>query len=157
MAHAWTLDNASAGWTRGVIRVGRHVAGKDVSFVLIAVLESPLCCGGGAGGGGSHASCLKSLLFRSCPSVFVYTSHPPVRSHTRLDRYSSSYSTKYRNSNTANTAALNIASPRPALNPLTEIGQCLADTAPCTATSKQHLIRFHSSLFILLLLSRHGK
>jgi hypothetical protein len=137
MAHALALDNASAGWTRGVIRVERHVAAKDVSFVLIAVLESPLYCGG-AGGGGSHASCLKSLLSRSCPShVFVYTSHPPVRSHTRLDRYGSSYTTKYRNSNTANTAALNIASPRPALNPLTEIGQCLADTAPCTAISKQ--------------------
>jgi hypothetical protein len=154
MAHALALDNASAGWTRGVIRVERHVAAKDVSFVLIAVLESPLCCGG-AGGGGSHASCLKSLLSRSC--LFLYTSHPPVRSHTRLDRYSSSYTTKYRNSNTANTAVFHIASPRPALNPLTEIGQWLADTAPCTATSKQHLIRFHSSLFILLLLSRHGK
>jgi hypothetical protein len=92
-----------------------------VSFFLIADLESPLLSVVELVV--THHVLKVFMLSRPFPypSLFVYTSHPPVRSHTRLDRYSSSYTTKYRKSIASNTAAFHIASPRPAPN--TEIGQ----------------------------------
>lgn len=123
----------------------RHVAGKYVSFVLIdsRSLESRLLAGGPA------AVTLKSLLSLSClPIILANASHPSVRSHTRLDRYKLPYTSKYRNSIAANTAGFP-CQPRPALNPLTEIGcavHCDFQTTSCSRT-----------FIVTAFLPRHGK
>ena len=146
MDHA--LHNASAGHLRGMIRVlERHVAGKYVSFVLIdsRSLESPSSCWWTGGGSHSKVFC---LCHACLPIILVNTSHPSVRSHTRLDRYKLPYTSKYRNSVAANTAGFP-CQPRPALNPLTEIGcavHCDFQTTSCSRT-----------FIVTAFLPRHGK